>query len=433
MRDRSCGRLPAHPGQPCVAQRLRPVATTVYAQLDKPVPNPPGCTCLRVSIGPPPQARIGLHALREQQIGERHHRLPLRAHRGAHLQGVWVQHEVDRVRLGAPGHVSPDVTRQRSVDRRRVVMRPVEAVPAASRRCALATVRCWTDGVCALDGGQPRHADARAQRLRVRGDRRARIAKVQLSAPSADGVQKDPVVGPLGLAVARQRPNDTCQPFQPRRDHRHWRRLIVPQGRTTARLAGEERHPAAPAVAGIHVVQDNLVAGEELPAVAAVGEFAVVNRAGLQQPQRVQRAVVPRSQARPANTNAWGDERANRPRQSAQVSPCERRFRLAQHLRQGWHRQRFDGSAAQPVTRFVEEQVDVPWDDDLLRRAAAERQLPGPQRVQRHCSLNRVPERGVGQDAALVPGQPRGWAGGHARNPLRFKRGDKAVTMAMSA
>ncbi len=115
------------------------------------------------------------------------------------------------------------------------------------------------------------------------------------------------------------------------------------------------------------------------------------------------------------------------------MSPCEHRFLLAQRLRQGPHRQRFDASATQAVNRFVVEQVDVPWDAGLVSPAAAERQLLGPQRVQRHRSLNRVPERGVGQDTALVPGQPRGWAGGHARDPLRFKRGDKAVTMAMSA
>ena len=251
--------------------------------MGKPVPNPAGRTCLRVAIGPPPQACIGLHALREQQIGERQHHLPPRADHGTHLQRIRVQHEVDCVPLGAPGHVLSDVPRQRSVDRRRVVSGPVEAALAASRRYPIATVRCWTDGVCALDGGQPRHADARTQRLKVGGDRRARVAEGQLIAPGAGGVQKDPIMCPLGQAVARRWPSDAGQPLQPRRDHRHRRSLIVPHGRTTARLAGEERHAAAPAVASVHVVQDHLVAGEQLTAVAAVGEFAAMNRAGLQQ------------------------------------------------------------------------------------------------------------------------------------------------------
>lgn len=165
----AAGRLSAHPGQSRFAQCRRPVVSAVDAHMGKPVPNPAGRTCLRVAIGPPPQACIGLHALREQQIGERHHHLPPRADHGTHLQRIRVQHEVDRVPLGAPGHVLSDVPRQRSVDRRRVVSGPVEAALAASRRYPIATVRCWTDGVCALDGGQPRHADARTQRLKVGG------------------------------------------------------------------------------------------------------------------------------------------------------------------------------------------------------------------------------------------------------------------------
>ena len=67
-----------------------------------------------------------------------------------------------------------------------------------------------------LQLGQPRYADARAQRPWIRGDRRARGAQAQLGAPRVEGIQKDPVVCPLSVVIARQRPIDTRQPPQPR-------------------------------------------------------------------------------------------------------------------------------------------------------------------------------------------------------------------------